>query len=129
VNESGPLTRAVLEYTRVISQLVPSVNTPGDWAPLAQFVAVDDFERVGAFMEVQDWPQYTEMLTKWASGTDSFETRVRRVSELPAVVYYEVEERHHRGDDVHVVNSLTVFQFNPDGKICRLDVYLQQPRG
>ena len=80
------------------------------------------------FLEVQDWQQYTEMLTKWASATDSFETTVRRISELRDLVYYEVEERHFRGDDVHVVNSMTVFEFNEDGKIRHLDVYLQQAR-
>ena len=89
---------------------------------------MDEFERVGTFLEVQNWRQYTEMLTQWASATATFETTVRRVSELPGIVYYEVEERHFRGDDVNVVNSMTVFEFNEDGKICHLDVYLQQAR-
>ena len=52
----------------------PDVDDPVDWAPLAELVAVDDFERVGTFLEVQNWSQYTEMLTRWASATDSFET-------------------------------------------------------
>jgi hypothetical protein len=102
------------------------VKTTGDWAPLAEFVAVDEFERVGTFLEVQDWQQYTQMLTGWARATSRFETSVRRVSELPGLVYFEIEERHFRGDDMNVVNSLTVFEFNPAGKIRRLNVYLQQ---
>jgi hypothetical protein len=53
---------------------------------------------------------------------------VRRITELDRLVYFEVEERHFRGDNVHVVNSLTVFEFNEDGKICHLNVYLQQAR-
>ena len=53
---------------------------------------------------------------------------MRRISEVGDLVYYEVEERHHRGDDVHVVNSMTVFEFDDDGKIRHLDVYLQQAR-
>ncbi len=40
----------------------------------------------------------------------------------------EVEERHHRGDSVSVVNSLTVFEFDHEGLIRHLDVFLQQPR-
>ena len=44
------------------------------------------------------------------------------------LVYFEVEERHFRGDNVNVVNSMTVFEFNDDGKIRHLDVYLQQAR-
>jgi hypothetical protein len=118
----------VLDYTEAMKRLVPGVKTAADWGPLVDLVAVDKFERVGVFAEVQDWQQYTEMLTRWAGRIDSFDTRVRRVSELPGLVYYEVEERHHVGGGVRVVNSLTVFQFDRDGKIRHLDVYLQQPR-
>jgi hypothetical protein len=124
----GPLTRKVLDYVATMTRLVPSAKAPADWQPLTAFVAVRDFERVGTFLEVQNWQQYTEMLTRWASATDSFDSIVRRISELPGVVYFEVEERHLRGDTVHVVNSMTVFEFDDDGKIRHLDVYLQQPR-
>lgn len=124
----GPFTRTVLEFVQTMARLVPAVNRDADWAPLAEFVAVDEFERVGTFCEVQNWPQYTEMLTQWASATDSFETTVRRISESRGLVYFEVEERHFRAGDVNVVNSMTVFEFNEDGKIRHLDVYLQQAR-
>lgn len=125
---SGPLTRRVLDYEQTMRRLVPTVTGPADWAPLAEFVAVDGFERVGTFLEVQNWNQYIAMLTGWAAATDSFETTVRRINELAGFVYYEIEERHHRGDDVRVVNSMTVFEFDDDGRIRHLDVYLQQPR-
>lgn len=124
----GPLTRKVLNYEHTMKRLVPAVEAPADWAPLSEFVATDDFERVGTFLEVQNWQQYTEMLTGWASAIAKFETTARRVVELASHVYYEIEERHFRGDDVTVVNSMTVFEFDEDGKICHLDVYLQQPR-
>jgi hypothetical protein len=124
----GPLTRKVLDYTQTMKRLVPAITAPADWAPLAEFVAVDEFERVGTFLEVQDWQQYTEMLTHWASATETFETTVRRISELPGLVYFEIEERHFRGGNVNVVNSMTVFEFDEDGRIRHLDVYLQQPR-
>lgn len=123
-----PLTRTILDYEGTIRRLVPTIKGPADWAPLAEFVAVDEFERVGTFLEVQTWQQYTDMLTQWASATDSFETTVRRVSELGGLVYFEIEERHFRGGHVHVVNSMTVFEFDEGGKIRHLDVYLQQPR-
>ena len=128
MSEAGPLTRTVLEFEQTMKRLVPAIKAPADWAPLAEFVAVDEFERVGCFLEVHNWQQYTEMLTKWASPQDSFETTVKRITELPGLVYFEVEERHFRGDKVHVVNSLTVFEFNADGKIRHLNVYLQQAR-
>jgi hypothetical protein len=124
----GPLTRKVLDYTQTMKRLVPAITAPADWAPLAEFVAVDEFERVGTFLEVQDWQQYTEMLTQWASATETFETTVRRISEMPGLVYFEIEERHVRGGSVNVVNSMTVFEFDEDGRIRHLDVYLQQAR-
>jgi hypothetical protein len=126
MNDTGPLTRKVLDYVATMQRLVPTAKTPADWAPLTAFVAVDDFERVGTFLEVQDWQQYTALLTQWSSATGRFETVVRRTSEVDQLVYYEVEERHQRSDGVHVINSMTVFAFDDDGKICHLDVYLQQ---
>jgi hypothetical protein len=125
---AGPLTRRVLDYTHTMERLVPTVKSVEDWAPLAEFVAVDGFERIGTFLEVHDWKQYTGMLTRWASSIDKFETTVRRISELPDLVYYEVEERHFRGAKVGIVHSMTVFEFDEEGKICRLAVYLQQAR-
>lgn len=128
MTDPGLLTRTVLDYVRTMERLVPTVEAPEDWAPLTEFVAVDEFERVGTFLEVQSWSQYTEMLTQWASAIATFETTVQRISELPGLVYYAVEERHLLGEKVNVVNSLTVFEFDDDGKIRHLDVYLQQPR-
>ena len=124
----GRLTRRVLGYDSTMKRLVAASEDGIDWSPLTQFVAVDDFERVGTFLEVQDWNQYTEMLTRWAAATDSFETSVRRISELESLVYYEIEERHARGADVHVINSMTVFEFDGRDQIRRLHVYLQQAR-
>jgi hypothetical protein len=126
-DEAGRLTRKVLEYDRVMRGLAQTVRTPSDWAPLEEFVATEDFERIGTFLEAQNWAQYTEMLTQWASSIKSFETTVRRISELANLVYYEIEERHHRGGTVSVVNSMTVFDFGGDEKIHSLAVYLQQP--
>ncbi len=125
---AGPLTQRVLEYDRALQRLVAGVGDPIDWAPLAEFVAVEDFERVGTFLEVQNWREYTEMLTRWVTVTQSFDTTVRRISETGALVYYEIEEHHFRGDKVNVINSMTVFEFDANDRIRRLNVYLQQAR-
>jgi hypothetical protein len=124
----GPLSEKVRAYDRALTELVAHVETKADWDPLTRFIAVDDFQRVGTFTEVQDWDAYADMLTGWAKAIDSFETSVRRVSELDHLVYYEVEERHHRGGAVSSVNTLTVFEFDDQGLIRRLDVFLQRPR-
>jgi hypothetical protein len=126
VDHLGPLTQKVMQYQDTVRQLVPTAKTPEDWAPLASLIAIDRFERIGTFLEVQNWQQYAEMLTAWANSVDSFETTVRRVTELSELVYFEIEERHFFGDHTHVVNSMTVFEFDADAKICHVDVYLQQ---
>ena len=126
MDDRGPLAHTVLDLVQTMAGLVPAVESAADWAPLAAFVAVDEFERVGTFLEAQNWQQYTEMLAQWATATQKFETTVRRISEIAGLVYFEVEERHFRGGNVSVVNSMTVFEFNEDGKIRHLDVYLQQ---
>ncbi len=128
MDEHGPLARKVLEYQDVMKQLVPTVKASEDWAPLASLVAVDEFERIGTRREVQNWREYTQLLTQWAGAIERFETTVQRVSELPGLVYFAAEERHFRGEEITVVNSLSVFEFDANKKIRRLSVYLQQAR-
>lgn len=128
MDDHGPLAKTVLEYQDVMKQLVSTVKEEGDWAPLESLVAVGEFERVGTRRELQNWREYTELLTQWARAIERFETTVQRVSELPGLVYFAAEERHFRGEEVTVVNSLSVFEFDADEKIRRLSVYLQQAR-
>ena len=132
IEGDGALSRRVLDFEAALKRLVQAARKPGftsaDWAPLAEFAAVDEFERVGTWLEVMNWQEYTEFLTQWASSSMGFETTVRRVSELPGLVYLEIEERHTRASNIAVVNSLSVYEFNEAGQIRHLDVYLQQPR-
>ncbi len=128
VGSGGSLSARVLAYEATLESLVKAAKnsrfTAADWGPLREFVAVDEFERVGHRLDVMNWHQYTEFLTKWAWMT-VFETDMRHIAELPGVVYFEIEERHIRGGYCAAANSLNVFRFTPDGKICRLDVYMQ----
>ena len=126
------LAQQVLDFEATVKRLVKAAKDPGftaaGWAPLAEFVAVREFERVGTWMEVMNWQQYTEFMTQWASSSMGFDTVLRRISELPGLVYLELEDRHTRPGGVAVVNSLSVYEFSAGGKIKHLDVYLQQPR-
>jgi hypothetical protein len=125
----NPLSRIVLEYGAIHERMVARAKQPGftadDWAPLAELVAVGEFERVGAFLEVMNWREYTEFLTKFAASSDWAGT-VRRVTELPGLVFLELEERIRHGGHLETVNSVTIYEFNKAGKICHLDVYLQR---
>jgi hypothetical protein len=124
---AGP-TRKVLEYSLIMKRLVDEAKQPGfsveSWAPLAELVAVDEFERVGNFKEVMSWRDYVTFLTKWAIGSE-WECSFKRISESDGVVFLELEERSRVGDHTSVVNSMSVYEFNGAGKLRHLDIYLQ----
>ncbi len=121
-------SRKVLEYALVTKRLMDEAKKPGfsvdSWAPLAELVATDEFERVGAFKEVMDWPAYVGFLTDWATSSE-WESSLRRVTETPGAVFLELEERSRIGDFSNVVNSLSVYEFTGAGKIRHIDLYLQ----
>ncbi len=120
--------RTVLQYSRVVEQLVQKAKEPGfdaaTWPPLAELVDTEAFVRVGNFKEVQNWQQYTEFLTNWA-GSAEWACTFKRITEHDAVVFLELEERSEVGAFSSVVNSLSVYEFSDAGKITHIDVYLQ----
>ncbi len=122
-----PLARKVLEYSDIMKQLVDAAKSPGftaaSWGPLAELVAVDEFERVGCWLEVQDWHTYVEFLTGWATISE-WECSFRRVTEKDGVVFLELEERSGPADNQHAVYSCTVYEFNDAGKLKHLDIVL-----
>lgn len=120
--------RTVLDYCVTTKHLVDEAKKPGftaeSWAPLAELVAVDEFERVGAFKEVMKWPDYVEFLTNWATSSE-WECSFRRITESDGLVFLELEERSRIGDFSNVVNSLSVYEFDGAGRIRHIDLYLQ----
>ncbi|MGE2728627.1 hypothetical protein ACQI4F_04050 [Mycolicibacterium vaccae] len=120
--------RAVLEYSQTMGRLVKSAKEPGfsteSWAPLAELVALDDFVRIGPFKEVMNWAEYVEFLTGWATSSE-WDCSFKRVSQAGDIVFLELEERSRIGDFSSVVNTASVFEFNAQGKITYVAVYLQ----
>jgi len=121
-------SRTVLEYSLVINRLVDEAKKPGfsvgSWDPLAELVAVDEFERVGPFKEVMKWPDYVDFLTDWARSSE-WECSFKRITETAGLVFLQLEERSAVGDFTSVVNSLSVYMFDDAGKINHIDLYLQ----
>jgi hypothetical protein len=119
------LSHVMLRFSAMIEERAQGKDlTADDWAPLADLVAVKDFERVGAYTEVMNWPQYIRFLTEWA-GKTRFEKTIRRISEVGNVVFEEIEERHYKGDDFIRKNVLVVYEFDDARKIRHLDIYEQ----
>lgn len=120
--------RTVLEYGQTVEQLVKAAKDPGfgpdGWAPLGELVATDEFVRVGNFKEVMNWQEYTSFLSSWAASAQ-WDCSFKRVTEADGIVFLELEERSAVGDFNSVVNSMSVYEFDDDGRIRRIDVYLQ----
>ncbi len=126
MRSKGELAARVRDYVDAITTAVVTASAAEDFDAVAELVDVDAFERVGTFLEVQDWSTYAAFLAGWASSIDTFESHTRRITEAGNLVFYETEERHFHGDSSTVLNTLTVFEFDKAAKIRRLDVFMQK---
>ncbi|MEZ5736775.1 MAG: hypothetical protein R3E09_13455 [Novosphingobium sp.] len=100
------------------------VKSPEDYDAMGEFVAVDEFKRVGAYLEELDWRSYLKFLAGWGEGT-RFEFTEFHITEAGNAVFQEIEERHYRGDEFIRKNVIAVYRFNADNKINHLDIYEQ----
>jgi hypothetical protein len=120
--------RTVVQYAIMTKEIVDSAKQPefsaASWNPLRELIAVDEFVRVGNFKEVMGWDDYVAFLTNWAPNAD-WDCTFKRVTETDSAVFLELEERSCVGDFHSVVNSLSVYEFTPAGKVRHIDVYLQ----
>jgi hypothetical protein len=125
------LSRKVLQYSERFLQLVNKIKKPGfsdsDWASLEELVDLQNFQRVGVFLtarvEVSNWQQYKGFITEYG-GTTSWEGTLRRITEVPGLVYLELEERNSRNSVTDIANTVTIYKFNEAGKLSNLDVYV-----
>ncbi len=125
------LSRTVLRYCDAFARLADQAKqaplVDADWAALEALVDVDQFERLGVFLtktsEVLGWAQYKQYVTKFAAAT-AWEGTLRRITETPGLVILELEERNTRGGVTDISNTVTIYEFNPSGKLVHLDVYV-----
>ncbi len=126
VAELGPLTQLVNQFVAAqTAARLAGITAPSDWDPVAQFVDVGQFKRVGAYLEELDWAGYTAFLTGWASGGTRFEMTQFAITEAGNAVFQEIEERHYRGEQFIRKNVIAVYRFTEDRKIRHLDIYEQ----
>ena len=125
----GPCSRLALHYSFVMRDVVDQAKQPGfttaGWAPLAELVATDEFVRVGNFRERVSWSQYEELLTMWAQVTE-WDFVVRRVTEGDGYAILELAEDAKYPDRHEPYNSVSVYEFNPAGKLRHLEIYLSK---
>jgi len=126
VNQMGPLRKIVAAFVEAQRKvLTAGVSSPSDWAPMAEFLAVAEFKRVGAYLEQFNYAQYCEFMTGWAAGGTRFEMTEFYSTEVGNAVFQEIEERHYRGENFIRKNVIAVYRFNTDNKIVHLDIYEQ----
>jgi len=125
------LSRKVLQYSENFLRIVNKIKQPGfsdaDWAPLEALVDVKGFQRVGVFLtnqaEVSNWQQYKGLITQYGGGT-AWEGTLRRITEVPGLVFLELEERNTRDGVTDVSNTVTIYKFNDAARLTNLDVYV-----
>lgn len=122
------LSRKAIDYglfqKRLFDRAKGPDYSPNEWEGLKDFVS-DDFQRIGNFKEVMTIDTMIAFLSTWCVDSH-WEGSFKRVTEYDNVVFLELEERVvHNGDQV-VVNSVSVFEYNTEGKLRHLDIYLQQ---
>jgi hypothetical protein len=125
------LSRKVLQYSDSFLKVINKIKKPGfsaaDWAPLEQLVDLKNFRRQGVFLtdraEISNWQQYKGLLTEYGGMTE-WEGSLRRITEVPGLVYLELEERNSRGGVTDVSNTVTIYEFNSADKLSKLDVYV-----
>ena len=129
-NYSG-LSRKVLEYSenfkRIADKIRQNAPTEADWARMEELVDVDNFQRMGVFLtntvEVFGWQHYKKVITEYG-GMTSWEGTLRRITEVPGLVFLELEERNTRNGVTDISNTVTIYEFNQAGKLRKLDVYV-----
>jgi hypothetical protein len=125
------LSRKVLLYCdgfrRLVDKIKQHTATEADWASLEELVDVANFKREGVFLtnvvELTDWQQYKKVIAQYG-GMTSWAGTLRRITEVPGLVFLELEEHNTRDGVTDVSNTVTIYKFNELGKLSKLDVYV-----
>jgi hypothetical protein len=125
------LSRKVLQYAenfkRIADKIRAGTISDADWQPMEALVDVENFQRVGVFLtdkvEVSTWREYKSIINEYG-GKTSWEGTLRRITEVPNLVYLELEERNTRDGVTDHSYTVTIYEFNDAGKLRKLDVYV-----
>lgn len=125
------LSRKVLQYSenfkRIADKIRQGTITDTDWAPMEELVDVKNFQREGVFLtpvaEKSTWQQYKGIINQYG-GMTSWEGTLRRITEVPGLVFLELEERNTRDGVTDYSNTVTIYKFNDVGRLIHLDVYV-----
>jgi len=125
------LSRKVLQYCAGFKLIADKIRqgsiSESDWAVMEELVDVPNFQREGVFLtdrvEISTWQQYKKILNQYG-GMTQWEGSLRRITEVPGLVFLELEERNTREGVTDVSNTVTIYGFNDAGRLRKLDVYV-----
>jgi len=116
----------------VVEDFVSSYNAR-DWTRLAGCFSVDDFERIGPYVDViSDSAEYVAFLERVVPTLgDDYALTIDRVVYVPGeqVAYAQLIEHYVHDGEVRDTPEIIVFGTDDAGRIRRMRLYLQRPGG
>lgn len=113
-----------LRYREIVTAAAACAPNSGEanWDELASLVATGDFVQVGRDKRELDWPDAVAAMDRWARET-AFASKVRRLEQAGPLVFMELEEQSTVSGRTTTLETMTVFEFDPAGKLRRLDLF------
>jgi len=116
----------------VVEDFVSSYNAR-DWTRLAGCFSVDDFERIGPYVDViSDSAEYVAFLERVVPTLgDDYALTTDRVVYVPEeqLAYAQLTEHYVHDGEVRDTPEIIVFGIDDSGRIRRMRLYLQRPGG
>ena len=116
----------------VVEDFVSSYNAR-DWPRLAGCFSVDDFERIGPYVDViSDSAEYVAFLERVVPTLgDDYALTIDRVVYVPEeqLAYAQLIEHYVHDGEVRDTPEIIVFGTDDAGRIRRMRLYLQRPGG
>lgn len=125
------LSRKVIAYSERFKALVERIKSgkfsDSDWAPMEELVDTENFNRQGVFTSANTenfgWETYKAFVSEYGGSTD-WEGTLRFIHEKDSQVVLGLEERNTRNGVTDVANTVTVYDFNDEGLLQHLEVYV-----
>ena len=116
----------------VVEDFVSSYNAR-DWTRLAGCFSVDDFERIGPYVDViSDSAEYVAFLERVVPTLgDEYALTIDRVVYVPEeqLAYAQLTEHYVHNGEVRDTPEIIVFGIDGSGRIRRMRLYVQRPGG
>jgi hypothetical protein len=120
------LADRALRFVDLVAKTTKAAKAPDfktdAWADLAALVTPNAFVLVGREKQELAWVEAVQAIDLWARET-AFSYEVRRVEAAGSLVFMELTEHSQVRGERHSLETMTVFEFDTDGLIRRIDAF------